>query len=397
MPSNAGKLASPSIVKATNDLNLRAVATRIAQAATPMLQQAQECRAVGRVFAAGAASVDSAKDIHGVAEAVRDAARSTQRAQGAARALQAASAHARIAGQMGLDLARMRVEVAKAEEAVRVFRSPAAQSALQFLRPSVLQAQVAFESERYFQIQFQSIARRLRDGRSSALGEAALAAEKVASKSSIGRGLLATGRLVTRSAVGNALIVVGIGVASFNGYKEAPTRSVPWKAGFGAAAGAASMLTEFGPKAAVMAGRANPAALLFDPAVKYGARAMGYGAAGEHLTVETFYQDCSRSIMALTHGLMTGDAEAISETHRRNMAGNGHLVTKGYAMLGEALSRSALIDTAMTKSTEWYANVPEDFKTASSWWDAIASDAGTLAEIGRGIGLTIKEKLGRDE
>jgi len=377
-------------------VNIADIAGEIARRAVPTLHEVQQVLAVGRTMAAGAISagalVDTAVDVGDIAGVLKDAAQSNKRADGAARALQAASAHARVAGQLGFDLVRVRIEVSKAEAAVRTLKSPAAASALVFLQPSLRQAQSAFESERFFQRNFRDIAVKLQNGGRSAVGEAALAAEKLASKSVIGRGLLTFGRVLTKPLVANTLMAVGVGVASIKGYDEAPTQSERWKMGYGAAGGAVSWISDKGLTVAVAAGRLNPAALLFDPAVKYGAKAFGEAKLGDQLTIGSFYEGCSNTIISLTQALTTGDSAPMNEVHKQHMTGNGNKVMQGYSMLGDAFSRTGLVDTALTKTADWYNDVPEDIRTSSSWWDGLSSDASALGHAGRGAVITVVEK-----
>ena len=60
-------------------------------------------------------------------------------------------------------------------------------------------------------------------------------------------------------------------------------------------------------------------------------------------------------------------------------------------MLGETLSRNALFDTAITKLAE--RNVPDEFKTSPSWWEALKSDTQSVLDAARGAAITAKEAI----
>jgi hypothetical protein len=396
-------MAAPAVIPSKPDVNPAAIAKSIARKIAPYLNEANQLHAVGGALINGATSAaaiavfEKTNEALGVLDATRQvlegAARSTKRAQGAARALDAAAKHAKAAGQIGFDVVRLRVEVAKAEAAVKALKSEAAASALVFMRPALQEAQAAFESERYFQKGYAEIAAKLKDGKSSALGEMAIAAEKLAEKSTIGRGLLATGKFLTSEGITKPLLVIGIGVAAIKGYQETTDKSVIWKTAGGAISGVTALAKDGGMGAAVAAGRMNPAALLFDPAVEHGARALGFKDEGKKLTIGSFYEACNNSIYGLTKGALTGDSEALTKAHEANMSGNVSRIMQGYAMIGEAISRSALGDTALTKLADATQGVPEEFRTSSSWWDAFKSDVGSVLEAGKGAVIAAGEKI----
>jgi hypothetical protein len=146
-------------------------------------------------------------------------------------------------------------------------------------------------------------------------------------------------------------------------------------------------------RAAILAGRASPAAALFDPAVKYGAKAVGLGDAGDKITIGKFYEGCSKSIVGLTQGLWTGDSAALNEVHKHNMSGSGSTVLRGYAMIGDVLSRSSVLNTAEDRIIDWYQNVPKDMRTSSNFWEALKQDAGSIGDVGKGLILTIKDSV----
>jgi hypothetical protein len=336
--------------------------------------------------------LDMIKDVGGSVGTVFEAANANHRLAGEARALAGAAAHAKIAGQIGFELVRARIAVSQAEEISRRFRSPAAESALAFMRPELHRLQAAFDAERAHQLSYQSIANRLRaaigDGKASRIGEVAIAAEKTASRSALGRALLGAGRFMASKEVTRSLTVLGIALASFKGFSEAPTKAVGWKLAGGATQGAFS----FAADRAVTS--INPAAALIDPAIKFGAKAMGAAEAGDHLTIGTFYDDCGRIIVSLTQAMTTGDASPLNELHRRSMAGEGSTVLRGYAAMGDALSRTALMDTALTKAADWANNVPAEFRSSSTWWSAVSNDASSVIEAGRGAVLSLADRAG---
>lgn len=405
--SGSGPPPRPGYIRPPGDVNLPEIAGRVVREVMPTLRQAQVFRSFGALASAqalGGGTLDGAalvKDLGSAGGTIHDIARAGgrvagQRMGGEARALAGAAAHAKVAGQIGFDLVRARVAVSQAEEAVRAFRSPAAESALVFMRPELRRLRSAFEGERASQRSYQQIADGLADklgSASSRLGKAALAAE-AASRSVVGRTIMATGRMLAHPWIGWSLVALGVGVASIKGGREAPTDAAPWKAAYGAAAGAAAGLVDI--RLPLVVGRTSPA-LLYDPAVKYGAQALGLGEAGDKLTIGRFYDEISRSIVSLTQAATTGDAEPLNAVHRRSMEGNGHAVLQGYSMIGEALSRTALVDAALTRTAEWRAGVPDEFKTSPSWWSALRSDAAGLLEAGQGAAITVGEALGLGE
>src|SRR5579872_6863320 len=302
-----------------------ASARRIVSQVAPLLNQVQNSRQFGSLAAAGRVALEhgeNAKDLRDTGATIFEAAaRANQRVAGEARALAGAAAHAKVAGQIGFDLVRARIAVSQAEETLRMFKSPAAESALVFMRPEMHKLQAAFESERAFQSKYHEIARSLRNelnGSASRLGEIALSAEKAASKSAIGRSILATGKVLTNEWIGRSLMVLGLGIASFKGFQEAPTNSTRWKIAYGAGAGVAARLSDAGLAAAFPRGE-NPVALLYDPAVKYGAKALGFGDVGDKLTIGKFYDQTMRTIVAYTQYWRTGDMEPLSKVHELSM------------------------------------------------------------------------------
>ena len=386
------------------------IARRVALQITPTLRDAKGFKTAA--LAIGKAAVGPAtlvKDIAGAGGAIYDAARANERIAGQARALAGAAAHSKVAGQIGFDLVRARIAVSQAEEIGRTFKSPAAESALVFMRPELQKLQSAFESERIYMHKYREIAvglnRKIGGATSSRLGEFALAAEKVASKSSVGRSIIATRRVLSYPWIAHSLVALGIGIASFNGYVEAETNSKAWKFGYGAGAGFTSGVADLGLAEAVAARGTNPAALLYDPVVKYGPKALGYGKLGDRLQISTFYEDCSKLIVSFTQALTTGDLEPMNAVHSRLMNGNGHLVLQGYASIGEVLSKSALIDAARTRAADWHSAVPDEFKTSPSWWSALKSDAcsvmdfrfGFIPAVVKSAVTAIGEKLGISE
>jgi len=360
------------------------------------LSQVQNSRQFASLAAAGRVALEygeNAKDLRDAGATIFEAARANQRVAGEARALAGAAAHAKVAGQIGFDLVRSRIAVSQAEETLRMFHSPAAESALVFMRPEMHKLQAAFESERAFQSKYHEIARSLRSERSaSRLGEIALSAEKVASKSAIGRSILATGKVLTNEWIGGSLMVLGLGIASFKGFHEAPTNSTRWKIAYAAGAGVAARLSDAGLADAVARGE-NPVALLYDPTVKYGAKALGFHDAGDKLTIGKFYDQTMKTVVAYTQYWRTGDTEPLSKVHELSMKGEGSEVLRGYSMIGDVLARSALVDTVLTKTADWQKNVPDDFRTSPSWWSAIKSDANSLLDIGKGALISAGEAL----
>jgi hypothetical protein len=375
-------------------------ARRIASQVVPVLNQVQNSRQFGCLAAAGRAALEygeKAKDLRDAGATVFEAAaRANQRVAGEARALAGAAAHAKVAGQIGFDLVRARIAVSQAEETLRMFKSPAAESALVFMRPEMHKLQAAFESERAFQSKYREIASSLQNelnGSASRLGELALSAEKVASKSAIGRSILATGKVLTNEWIGRSLMVLGLGIASFKGFQEAPTNSTRWKIAYGASAGVGARLSDAGMGAAVARGE-NPVALLYDPTIKYGAKALGFGDAGDKLTIGKFYDQTMKTVVAYTQYWRTGDMEPLTKVHELSMKGEGSGILRGYSMIGDVLARSALVDTLLTKTADWQKNVPDDFKTSPSWWSAIKTDANSLLDVGKGALISAGEALG---
>jgi hypothetical protein len=397
-----GVPANPHLIPA-HSANVAETSHRIAREAIPTLHEAKGFRSFGVL--AGALALGKAAVIPGTIikdfgsfGALYDAARANERIAGQTRALTSAAAHARIAGQIGFDLARARIAISQTEEIARVFKSRAAESALVFMRPELQKLQLAFESERLHQSQYRKIAVELgleiEGATSSRLGEFALAAEKVASRSPLGRSILATGKFLANPTVAKSMVALGIGIASIKGYVDAETHSKAWKVGYGVGAGLASGVADAGLAASVATRGGSPASLLFDPAVKYGATALGHGELGDRLTIGTFYEDCSKSIVALTQAVTTGDMEPMNAAHSRLMQGKGSAVLQGYASIGESLSRSRLIDTGLTKLADWHSNVPTEFKTSPSWWEAVRSDVGSISDIVKGVSIAAGEKLG---
>ena len=121
---------------------------------------------------------------------------------------------------------------------------------------------------------------------------------------------------------------------------------------------------------------------------------VGFGDAGDKLTISTFFEESSKSIISLTQAYRTGDLGPMNAIHQRSMSGNGHMVLQGYSMIGEALSRTALVDTALTKAADWHNGVPNEFKTSASWWAALESDAASIMDAVKGAAITIGEKVG---
>jgi hypothetical protein len=399
MNTQRTNVSTPAVIKPRTDLDVRGTAGQISSAIRPILHEVAPMLAAGSAIAAAVhnpALLDSAeklKDFGGLAEPIAHAVHSTERAQGAGRALDAAAKHARVAGQIGFDLARTRREIGLAEQLATRLKSPAAESALVFMRPSLHRLQSDFERERYFVRRYREIARQLKGADSSMVGKAALEVEKIAEKSVIGRTLLSAGRILVNPLVAKALLVVGVGVAGIKGYEEAPTDARAWKVAHGIGAGASSFVADAGMGAAILAGRANPAAALFDPAVKYGAKAVGLGDAGDKITIGKFYEGCSKSIIGFTQGFWTGDSAALSEVHKHNMSLSGSTVLRGYAMIGDVLSRSSVLNAAEDRIVDWYKNVPQDMRTSSSFWEALKQDTGSIGEVGKGLMLTIKDSV----
>jgi hypothetical protein len=394
-------VSRPGLIRPPRQISVQNFAMRTASRTMLILHDVQGCVLLGSLASAetltnalGAGTL--VKDFGGLG-AIYDAARANERVGGELRALAGAAAHAKVSGQIGFDLVRARVAVSQAEEAAQIFKSAAAESALVFMRPELQRLQHAFESERAYTREYRQIAAGLREQLGSAsvskLGQLALAAEKVASRSSIGRSILSTGKLLAQPWVSKSLFVLGVGIASIKGYVEAPTNAVQWKVGYGVGAGSLSGLADAGLAAGVARG-GNPAALLYDPAVKYGAKALGFGDAGDKLTIGTFFEESSKSIISLIQAYRTGDSGPMNAIHQRSMSRNGHMVLQGYSIIGEALSRTALVDTALTKAADWHNGVPNEFKTSASWWSALKSDADSITDAVKGAAITIGERVG---
>lgn len=166
------------------------------------------------------------------------------------------------------------------------------------------------------------------------------------------------------------------------GYGEAPTKSSLWKTGYGATAVASSMLVEHGMKGL------NPAAALYDPVAKAATSALGLK--NVDVTIGSFYDDCTKHIFAITQAVTTGDTAPMNRVHEELMAGNGSTILKGYAAMGDAIGQTALVDTGMTKLADWWNNVPADFRTSPSWWEAAQSDSRSLMDAGRGMMMMVR-------
>src|ERR1700722_7397286 len=126
-----GVPANPHLIPA-HSANVAETSHRIAREAIPTLHEAKGFRSFGVL--AGALALGKAAVIPGTIikdfgsfGALYDAARANERIAGQTRALTSAAAHARIAGQIGFDLARARIAISQTEEIARVFKSRAAE------------------------------------------------------------------------------------------------------------------------------------------------------------------------------------------------------------------------------------------------------------------------------
>jgi hypothetical protein len=261
----------------------RDAAKAIHRTLAPNLHTTQQMNALSNSIAVKIG--EWSKDGAGAVEGLRTGAMTTRWAGESTQALKAATRHMRVMGQMGRDVARMTREIEFAREAVRSFKSPAAASAIAFMQPALTAAQGAYEQERALWRGYLNMAREYSVYSESGLGKFALGAEKFLSKSSIGRGLLEHGGTILSARwVDRGLKGVGAGIAAVKGYEDSVLKTRTGKAASAATAGALSLGTDVAMGQAALAGRIHPAALLFDPAVKYGAQALGLGDAGDKIT-----------------------------------------------------------------------------------------------------------------
>lgn len=268
-------------------------------------------------------------------------------------------------------------------EIARATRSRAAEAALVFMKDSLQQTELAYERTRGLRNEFRDLAKRLGSIEAPGLGRAASTLERSLS----GRSLVSSLKPLL-PVLGNLITTVGVGVASIKGYQDAPSDSARWKVAHGIAAGATSFAV----------GKLNPIIALTDASIVNYGKAFGIKQeTTETLTIGNFYENSTKSFLALTQGLVTGDTNPLNKAHQHNMSANGNIVLRGYAHIGEALSNSALVDKTMTNVADWWHDVPSDMRSSSSWWEALKSDADSISDIRKGVVDMIKSSIKPDD
>ncbi len=372
-------LAAPNVIRPVS-LDGGEFACRAINMVAPTLQEAAQFARNGAVACAAVVGtgIESISSAHAFASTIKDVgaegAKLAARAGGFERAVEAAGRNARLAGQIGFDLVRQRVEYSRAQEIARVMKSPAAESALAFMKGPLLETEAAFAQTRSFQNGYRDLALRLEP---SFVGKSALAVERGAERL-LGQGLMSRLKPILPK-IGKFIGVTGIFVASIKGYQGAPTDSIAGKVAYGAGAGVMAFAVD---KVIYK----NPVIALADASIVNYAKALGASKeAAETLTISSFYDDSARIIGAYAHAIATRDTAPLDRVHKHNMSANANIVIRGYAQLGEALTRSSLVDKAMTDVVDWMYDVPTEYRTSSSWWEAIRSDAGSVADLGASV------------
>lgn len=367
VPVGAPNVHRPAAIPAT-----QTAASAIHRTLAPNLHTARQMSSLSESL--GVKIAEAAKDAGGALDAVGGAGATTRLARAGGDALKAATRHMSAMGQIGRDVTRMTREVGLAEEAVRSFKSPAAASALVFMKPALAAAEGVYEQEKALWYGYLKLSQEYSVHSETGIGKFALGAEKIVSKSLIGRGLLETGgKILSNRWVDGGLKGVGAGIAAIKGYEDSVLKSRAGKAVSAATSGLLSLGTDVAMSKAALAGKVHPAALLFDPAVKYGAQAIGLGDAGDKITFGKWAEGTANVLSGIAGALWTGDSKPLDDVHARNMSGKNGMVLQGYAMLGEAIASSSIVDSAMMKVADWIAGVPPDFTNSDTWWSGAES------------------------
>jgi len=139
-------------------------------------------------------------------------------------------------------------------------------------------------------------------------------------------------------------------------------------------AGTMSALTDIGMGAKIVAGKWNPAVALYDPVVKYGSKAIGQGDLGEKFTISKWIEGTANVYAAYAEAFWYRDSEALTRVHAQNMSAANGVVLQGYAQLGDAFSKSGVIERTVDgvdAVSQFVKSVPGHFKKAAAWWEAL--------------------------
>jgi uncharacterized protein YodC (DUF2158 family) len=230
----------------------------------------------------------------------------------------------------------------------------------------------------------------------STLGRMAVAVENLMGKTTAGQKLLSSGKLLANPILLKSMTLIGGAASGIQAYHNSSSKSDEGKSV--TAAMTASFVTskELYIGARVASGTLNPLALVYDPLVKYGGQAIGLDKeTAEGLTVGKWFEGSGNMYAALAETLATGDAAPLDQVHADNMVGKYGKVIQGYAMIGDTISKTPVMDKLTTDLADWWTGVPHDFRRSSTWWEAASSTAAQTAssmkEAGDGLWITIKD------
>jgi hypothetical protein len=248
---------------------------------------------------------------------------------------------------------RIRRDVLILEKLVEHRGSQKAAELLPKMRSSLIAAQATWERERSAWNGYRRIAEAYGKVQATNVGKVALAVEETLQKTTLGRGLIEAGKLVEHGFgfLAKGIVTVGACIALAKGVHESPARTVIGKGVDGALSAGATIMVDY-----------NPMVSLPDLLIKK--------TFGEKNSLEHFYHTTAHNVTALTESLVTGDQRPLSVAHERSMKGENGRIMQIYAITGEVISKSSVMDKSMTRVADFLYGVPSDLKKSTAWWSA---------------------------
>lgn len=370
------RFAAPAVLAAIVAISPFEAAKSMSQKLAPGLVESQRARQLADAMQKrwgtkdGLKELGVAKDFGGLADPIAQAARSTFQSYDATHAFAQAHQHLLVIAQQGRDAIRLEKELEMATMVARSFKSPAAESATVFMQSYIAQARSTQHEARSMRHGYNLIYDEYKRSVESGVGKLALDLEKQLLKSSTGRALLTGGKILAKPLVQEGLVAVGGIVAAQEAYHNSVSNREAVKYGAAVLAGTGNVAADVIIGAKILAGKWNPAVALYDPAMKYGSKAIGYGELGEKLTISKWIEGTANVYAGIAEAYWYGDSEALDRLHMQNMSGANGMVLQLCASAGDKISKSRVIDVAVD-TVEFVKKVPDHFKSALAWWEAL--------------------------
>ena len=282
--------------------------------------------------------------------------------------------HLAASRQLGDEYARALAVIGDARAKARL-GSKAAESALTFMEPHLNASREAWKAAHSRASSYQSVMAKYSGSPVTSIGKFARDAERLMEGNAAGRLMLQSGRVLNSKMVSQGLKKVGWLATALDQHNKSPFKSGVGRIIDSVAHASAQTVVSGAISTAVMAGRMSPAALVFDPAVTYGARAIGLGDMGEKLTIGKLVEGTVAAFGAVGSAIVQGDSAPADVFHERSMRGDYGYVYQGWSAIGQTIADTGVVADAFEAGADFCekvsTSVSNSFQAAGVWWDTV--------------------------